>query len=150
MSINSRTKGATFERKIAKLFSEATGNTWGRTPGSGAFATRTGMNSLQGDIFSEEDFPYLVECKAYEKIPLHLFAQEMKSCLITKWLTKLIEQCGIAEKKAVLIFKENRGKIMAMYEVEEFGKNAHACFFVHKSKTFKLVRIEQFLETLHG
>jgi len=146
MSINSRNKGATFERKIAKIMKEATGFNWVRTPGSGAFATRTGINSLQGDIFCEEDFPYLVECKAYEKIPLHLFAQELKSCLITKWLTKLVGQCVIADKKALLIFKENRGKIMAMYEVEDFNTQNNANFFVIDGRIFQLRTLDAFVQ----
>jgi len=146
MSINSRNKGATFERKIAKVMKEATGFNWARTPGSGAFATRTGINSLQGDIFCEEEFPYLIECKAYEKIPLHLFAQELKSCLIRKWLTKLAGQCDLAGKQGLLIFKENRGKIMAMYEVQEFNKKENANFFVVEGRIFQLKTLDMFIK----
>ena len=66
--VNSKRKGSTFERKIAKMLNERfETKEFSRTPGSGAFAT-THKNlpehlRIQGDLITPSTFPFVVECK---------------------------------------------------------------------------------------
>ena len=66
--VNSKRKGSTFERKIAKLLNERFDTKeFSRTPGSGAFAT-SHRNlpehlRIQGDLITPSNFPFVVECK---------------------------------------------------------------------------------------
>ena len=66
--VNSKRKGSTFERKIAKMLNERfETKEFSRTPGSGAFAT-TNKNlpehlRIQGDLITPSTFPFVVECK---------------------------------------------------------------------------------------
>jgi len=65
--INSRTKGNTFERKIAKILNERFDTKdFCRTPGSGAFATTHTLPTylqIHGDLITPINFKYTIECK---------------------------------------------------------------------------------------
>ena len=66
--VNSKRKGSSFERKIAKTFNERLGTKeFSRTPGSGAFATShknlPDHLRIQGDLITPSEFPFVVECK---------------------------------------------------------------------------------------
>ena len=66
--VNSKRKGSTFERKIAKMLNERFGTKeFSRTPGSGAFATShknlPEQLRIQGDLITPSTFPFVVECK---------------------------------------------------------------------------------------
>ena len=66
--VNSKRKGSTFERKIAKMMNERfETKEFSRTPGSGAFAT-SHKNlpenlRISGDLITPITFPFVVECK---------------------------------------------------------------------------------------
>lgn len=62
----SRTKGANFERQIAKQMSEWLQFKVSRTPSSGAYGTREGWSSLSGDLMFAQDFPFYCELKCRE------------------------------------------------------------------------------------
>lgn len=114
---NSRAKGSTFERDIAKLLNERLGTSdFSRTPGSGAFAsTHTLPKHLQihGDLITPQNFKYCIECKkGYNKESLYsLFNYSSDT-----W--KFIEQCENdakrAEKIPMVIFKQDRREILAI------------------------------------
>jgi hypothetical protein len=66
--VNSKRKGSTFERKIAKMLNERLHTKeFSRTPGSGAFATsHKGLPAhmkIQGDLITPSSFPFIIECK---------------------------------------------------------------------------------------
>ena len=66
--VNSKRKGSTFERKIAKMLNERLHTKeFSRTPGSGAFATSPknlpAHLRIQGDLITPVNFPFAVECK---------------------------------------------------------------------------------------
>ena len=150
MAINSRTKGATYERKIAKLLSEATGGNFKRTPGSGALGTSAGVQAMQGDIYNADWMdknPWFFELKKYESVNLYHFMQNMKSCNITKWLLKVQEQQADYQL-GVLIFEENRGKSMAIVELASFpepeeGKNITV--FMCNDRCYQVMLFTEFL-----
>ena len=65
--VNSRAKGSTFERQIAKILNDRLGTTeFSRTPGSGAFATTHTLPDhlkIYGDLITPQNFKYCLECK---------------------------------------------------------------------------------------
>lgn len=111
--MNSRNKGAAFERKIAKLLSDALGISFKRTPQSGAFSTNNKYSALAGDIYCEADFPYVIECKKYSEYNLEDLVTGATSGML-KWFEQLETEKG--NKKGLLIFQKNYGKIMAAIE----------------------------------
>lgn len=87
-SINVRTKGKVYERKIAKLFDKTFGFKFVRTPNSGGLY-------LKGDIMPEDrtiDFPFVVECKNHRKLALG------------SWERQLLGDMERTSKLGVLIF----------------------------------------------
>ena len=65
--VNSKRKGATFERKIASLLNERFKTTeFCRTPGSGAFGSTHQLPQhliVHGDLITPKNFRYTIECK---------------------------------------------------------------------------------------
>jgi len=65
--INSRTKGNTFERKVAEMLNERFKTTdFCRSPGSGAFATTHKLPEhlqVYGDLITPKNFKFIIECK---------------------------------------------------------------------------------------
>ena len=64
---NSRTKGNTFERHIAKTLNDRFETTeFSRSPGSGAFATTHTLPEhlkIYGDLITPQNFKFCIECK---------------------------------------------------------------------------------------
>ena len=63
----SKTKGNSFERDTAKRLSLWWGESFQRTPNSGALRWN-GASWTYGDLLPPESFPAVVECKHYKKI----------------------------------------------------------------------------------
>lgn len=123
--INSRAKGATFERFVAKTISEWWGCDARRTPLSGGW----GAAVTAGDIIllppekddpefdsrfaRYRDWPFSVECKAHKELSIDaLFHSPDKSPL-----SKFLVQCCIAASREnripLLVAKRNNGKPLA-------------------------------------
>lgn len=87
-SINVRTKGKMFERKIAHLFTDTFGFKFVRTPNSGGLY-------LKGDIMPEDrqiEFPFVIECKNH------------KTLSFNSWEKQLLGDMERTAKLGVLIF----------------------------------------------
>jgi Holliday junction resolvase len=74
--VNSRTKGSTFERQIAKKLNERFNTTeFMRSPGSGAFASTHTLPEhlkIHGDLITPKNFKFCIECKkGYNKENLY-------------------------------------------------------------------------------
>lgn len=117
--INGRDKGATFERRVAKLLTEAYNVSFSRTPQSGAFATTNKDTRLAGDIYcTEKEFIFVVECKKYAEYNLEDLITGNTGGIFS-WLNQLeIEK---KDKKGLLVFQRNYGKIFCL--VEDFKFN---------------------------
>lgn len=116
--VNSRNKGANFERKISKLLEDSLGISFVRTPQSGAFSTNTKDTRLSGDLYSPDlDFPFVIECKNYEDYNIEDLINGSKGDVV-KWVEQLEKEKG--KKLGLLIFKRNYGKIFCMIENIEF------------------------------
>ena len=115
--INSRTKGNTFERQVAKILNERFNTTeFSRTPGSGAFATTHQLPDhlkIYGDLITPINFKYCIECKkGYNKENLYSLYNYSSDF----W--KFIDQCQKDSDKCgrlpMVIFKQDRHPILAI------------------------------------
>jgi len=90
--VNSKTKGSTAEREVAKIMTEATGYEWKRVPASGALF-HSGHTEFHGDVYSDTNKDYEIEVKHHkEKFSfVDIFNSKGK---IMKWWAKLIIECG--------------------------------------------------------
>ena len=115
--VNSRAKGSTFERQIAKILNDRLGTTeFSRTPGSGAFATTHTLPDhlkIYGDLITPQNFKYCLECKkGYNNQNLYSLYNHSSDF----W--KFIEQCQKDSEKCgkipMVIFKQDRQPTLAI------------------------------------
>jgi len=115
--VNSRTKGNTFERQIAKLLNDRFNTTeFSRTPGSGAFATTHTLPDhlkIYGDLITPQNFKYCIECKkGYNNENLYSLYNYSSAF----W--GFLDQCEKDSKKCckipMVIFKQDRQPTLAI------------------------------------
>lgn len=158
MGVNGRTKGAGFERVIAKLVVERfaehgiTNLDCYRTPLSGGHfaASKVDPGDLLISPALRKLFPYSVEAKFYKELQWRVILSDkpIKGNLETWW----IQCCKAASKTELipmLVFKQNQGAIYAMLHVREA---THSSFkpsvSVHINVGQDRVRIVLFSEIL--
>lgn len=125
MPSKSKTKGSGFEREIAKEFTEMYGETFIRTPHSGAFIgginqsriatlTENQAMSFKGDIVPPDGWrKFNIECKFYSEFPWHQLCQNKPIPLLEQWIKQLTD-VEIAGDCSLLLIKVNRlGKFVA-------------------------------------
>ena len=105
---NSRTKGNTFERQIAKALNDRFDTTeFSRSPGSGAFATTHSLPDhlkIYGDLITPQKFKFCIECKKgynnmySEQVSIHLKMNEKK--LINSLKNLKCNKCGLIYKES--------------------------------------------------
>ena len=115
--VNSRAKGSTFERQIAKILNDRLGTTeFSRTPGSGAFATTHSLPDhlkIYGDLITPQNFKYCLECKkGYNNQNLYsLYNHSSDFWKFIDQCQKDSEKCG---KIPMVIFKQDRQPTLAI------------------------------------
>jgi hypothetical protein len=120
-----KTKGSGFEREIAKILSDAYGESFIRAPGSGAYVggknqSRTQVlhegqiRSFKGDIVPGESFPkFNAECKFYADFPFHqLLTGEVK--LLDGWLEQLMDVAGPDDLNLLFMKFNRKGRYIAV------------------------------------
>lgn len=114
--VNSKDKGKRWERKFARLLTEATGGKWHRTAGSGAMATAQGVqdNRYRGDLFCEDERyeDVVVEVKSYKS---NIRLEDIYNDNSSFW--KWIRQC---ERESdgnpwILLFHTNNGMSFCVF-----------------------------------
>ncbi len=146
--VNSRAKGSTFERSIAKLFNDRFNTTeFSRTPGSGAFATTHTLPDhlkIYGDLITPQNFKYCIECKkGYNKENLYSLYNYSSDF----W--KFIDQCEKDSQKCqkipMVIFKQDRQQTLAIvpYDILYQSNN-----YIEIHKEEKIYRIYLFDDLL--
>ena len=115
--VNSRTKGNSFERQIAKTFNDRFNTTeFSRSPGSGAFATTHTLPDylkIYGDLITPQNFKYCIECKkGYNKENLYsLYNYSSDFWGFLDQCLKDSEKCG---KIPMVIYKQDRQPTLAI------------------------------------
>ena len=117
--VNSRAKGSTFERQIAKMLNEKFDTKeFSRTPGSGAFATTHNLPDhlkMYGDLITPQDFRFCIECKkGYNQINLYsLLDYSSKLWEFVDQCQKDSDKCG---REPLVIFKQDRQRALAIVD----------------------------------
>jgi len=120
--INSKKKGSSVERQVAKLMSAWWGEEFSRSPSSGMFATThaTALSSLgvdiAGDLICPSDFPFNVEVKARKSIDLFDAARNGKQSEIWGWWEQSVRDANQTKKFPLVIFKENNKQFYCMID----------------------------------
>jgi Holliday junction resolvase len=124
---NSRTKGNTFERQIAKLLNDRfKTEEFSRSPGSGAFATTHTLPEhlkIYGDLITPQKFKFCIECKkGYNN--QNLYSLYNYSSDIWKFVEQCEKDSGKCSRLPMVIFKQDRQPTLAIvpYDVE-FGQD---------------------------
>ncbi len=145
---NSRTKGNTFERQIAKLLNDRFKTTeFSRSPGSGAFAsTHTLPDHLKiyGDLITPNKFRFCIECKkGYNHLNLYSLYNHSSD------IWKFIEQCEKDSEKCsrvpLVIFKQDRQPILAIIPQATAVTDDIKYIEIHKNKTYRVYLFEELL-----
>ena len=145
---NSRAKGSTFERSIAKLLNDRFNTTeFSRTPGSGAFATTHTLPDylkIYGDLITPIKFKYCIECKkGYNKENLY----SLYNYSSDTW--KFIDQCqkdsDKCDKIPMVIFKQDRHPTLA---IVPSNIPYQATNFIEIYKEWKVYRVYLFDDLL--
>jgi hypothetical protein len=122
MSINSKNKGNTFERKIAnmlsKRFEEYLGKSQGffRNSTSGSYfgasnqkrlETHMEENATFGDIIAPSSFNFAIECKFYKSPPSFTSMVRQEYKLFDTWIAQAQQDATNSGKKMLVIAKFN-------------------------------------------
>lgn len=122
MAVNSKNKGNTFERKIAKILSERfephTGlsDAFRRNIDSGSFFGASNQHRIQkhgtehanfGDILTPQDFKFAVECKHYKTPPTFGTIIKGEYKLFDEWIGQAKQDAENAGKAWMVIAKFN-------------------------------------------
>lgn len=93
--MNSKQKGATWERFVVKTLSEWSGIPMRRTFGSGANKEAFIQAHELGDIRPKDPdnftrFPFIVECKFYKSLPYHLLNHPNGCATVDEWIDQAL------------------------------------------------------------
>ena len=118
--INSRVKGNTFERKIAKRLNERFDTKeFCRTPGSGAFATTHTLPEylqVHGDLITPKDFKFIIEAKRGYDIKFEdIWKPKSK---LFEFIAQAKRDGEAAKKPWLLIYKKDRQKEIVITDHE--------------------------------
>ena len=146
---NSRTKGNTFERQVAKILNDRFKTTeFSRSPGSGAFATTHTLPEhlkIHGDIITPENFKFCIECKkGYHNLNFYCLFNYRSE--FWEFITQCEKDSGKCNKLPLLIFKQDRQSALAIIpgEIELPEELTH--INIHKNKTYKVYIFEELIK----
>lgn len=113
MGKKSKTKGASYELKIAKLMSLWWRGDFHRVPASGGL--NWGADSrVAGDIVPPQglDFPFVIECKKREEWTMDHILLDISQP--KEWWAQVVNDARRVKKVPMLIFSRNRAKDFVM------------------------------------
>jgi len=137
--VNSRAKGSTFERQIAKTLNDRFNTLeFSRTPGSGAFATTHTLPEhlkIYGDLITPQNFKYCIECKkGYNNI--NLYSLYNYSSELWGFLDQCQKDSEKCYKSPMVIFKQDRQPTLAIVPYSPTSP------FVETEKNIQIVKEE--------
>ncbi len=152
---NSRTKGSTFERSIAKTLNDRLNTTeFSRSPGSGAFATTHTLPEhlkIYGDLITPQNFKYCIECKkGYNNLNLYsLYNYSSEWWGFLEQCEKDSDKCG---RIPMVIFKQDRQPTLAIVPSHVQTNKLQPYIEIRKEedaftvKVFRIYKLEDLLD----
>ena len=119
--VNSKRKGASFERKIAKMLNERFNTTeFNRTPGSGAFGTTHALPQhliVHGDLITPQNFKYVIECKNGYNVDIEdLFRSKSP---FYSFIDQARKDARKVNRDWMVIYKKDRKKELVVVSAQE-------------------------------
>lgn len=108
----SRTKGANYERTIAKKFKAFFGIDLVRTPQSGGFAKK----SVKADEFRGD----IVSADATIDLGLHVECKNAKTWSLPAWLKQSESDCPVGKRPVVIMHKDGSSQDYIVMKLEDF------------------------------
>ena len=109
---NSRNKGASFERDLAKLLEKYLGIEFVRTPQSGGFA----KNKLTSEGFRGD----IVPASSATDFLLHVEAKNTRTWSFPIWLRQAESDCPMGKIPVIIAHKFNTSKKYILIDLEQF------------------------------
>ena len=146
---NSRTKGNTFERQIAKILNDRFNTTeFSRSPGSGAFATTHSLPEhlkIYGDLITPEKFKFCIECKkGYNN--LNLYSLYNNSSELWKFIEQSEKDSKKCSKLPMVIFKQDRQPVLAIIPKGIAFEENIKYIEIHKNKTYRVYLFDELIK----
>lgn len=162
MAKNSKSKGNSYERRIANLFADEFDDTFRRVPMSGAFTGGINIHRVQGlredvkegltgDIISPKWFPASVEVKAYADEPKFHHVLQGKSKKLDEWIEQCCTELATTKKDFfLLIFKINRKGEFVLFSsdgvLDEITKTENFMTYTINNYKYSVITLESFLK----
>ena len=146
---NSRTKGNTFERQVAKILNDRFKTTeFSRSPGSGAFATTHKLPDhlkIYGDLITPQKFKFCIECKkGYNNLSLYSLYN------YSSGIWNFLEQCEKDSEKCskipMVIFKQDRQPTLAIVPSNIPFEESIKYIDIHKNKTYRIYLFDELIK----
>ena len=122
--INSKRKGASFERQLVKTLNKKfETKEFSRTPGSGAFATTHTLPAhleLGGDLITPRKFLFTIEAKSGYNIDIFDLFKENNE--IDKFIKQAKRDSKNTNKSWLLIYKKTRNKPIVITKLKFFNE----------------------------
>ena len=146
---NSRTKGNTFERQIAKLLNDRfKTEEFSRSPGSGAFATTHTLPDhlkIYGDLITPNKFKFCIECKkGYNN--QNLYSLYNYSSDIWKFVEQSEKDAGKCGLTPMVIFKQDRQPTLAIIPEGVQVTEEIKYIQIHNKKHYRIYLFEELLK----
>ena len=147
--VNSRAKGSTFERQIAKTLNDRFNTTeFSRSPGSGAFATTHDLPDylkIYGDLITPQKFKFCIECKkGYNNQNLY----SLYNYSSDTW--KFVEQCEKDSQKCskvpMVIFKQDRQPTLAIIPQSVEVTDDIKYIEIHNKKHYRVYLFDELIK----
>lgn len=120
----SKTKGSSYERKVAKKLSTWWGDEFQRTPASGGLRWKSDNNVI-GDIVPSPtaNFPFVVECK-HQEGGWTLESVILNKLNVKEWWSQVVADGRRGKKTPLLMFTRNYAEdfVMMPYSEEVYQK----------------------------
>ncbi len=144
----SRTKGNSFERDIASLFTEKFGGEFKRTPLSGGWSKK--HKECLGDIICPEEFPFIIECKNRETVNLSNIILDEGNSWFLEWWEGLKAMAKSVGKEPLLIMKRNRMSPVCIMDLSKFEDvvglyNPSFNFFISNTRKIAMIPLDNFI-----
>lgn len=144
--INARVKGATFERRVAKAFSELYGFEIARTPGSGAWNSSGDLTPKDPRDFEKWDLS--IECKNNEgwnmKQIFEIRSEEDMPKVFLSWWNQCLKDAQKYDRKPLVVFTKNQHPDIVLFRKYDFPYR-NTTVEIHAGP-FILMDLESFLK----
>ena len=155
MPNKSKSKGNKFELDIAKALSDATGEPWLRSAGSGAFfggknsermsgASEAALRDRAGDVTPPDGWDVTVEIKRYKELPDLLHGP---SALVDGFLKQLTDSAPLGSLR-ILIMKADRKPALIglpMVQAHRFGMFPNTTYVTAMGQYWKFFMLDNVL-----